>query len=373
MTEIQLAVSPIAALRRLAVGWTRSEALCALIDNAIEAGAANVWVCNEESRDAFEVIDDGHGMDADGLLDALALGSAPADSDTLSWFGLGLKAAAFSQGDRLELISSLGGGAPFEKRTVSLADVEASGRYAARHEALSAADDELIAAHLRAGQGTIVRIAGTRRAQSRLDTLDARLAGTVYDYFLRNGRLTLALNGEAIAPFDVLWTAEADANLGVEQPLWDGRTVRWLLRDEHIRLDANSRIAARVSATHLPLPAAFRRDEGTDGEQRIRDRYSIGEETCGYYVYRNDRLVAGPLRFEVVSPRNRRHELLGFRGRIHLDRAADSVFPVTLCKSSVRLTEDAAHVLRDLSTLVWLRRRTVSGNPTGADGNALPP
>lgn len=370
MSAVELGLSPVVALCRLAVGWTRSDALCALIDNAVEAGARRVWVY---TGDAFEVVDDGRGMDAAGLLDALALGSAPAATDTLSWFGLGLKAAAFSQGDRLELVSSPGGGAPFEKRTVSRTDVEVSGRYAARHESLSAADVARISAHLPAGHGTLVRIAGVRPIRSRLGTLDARRAGTVYDLFLSDGRLRLTLDGEAVAPFDVLRAAEADASLGTAPPVWDGRTVRWLLRDEDILLDADSRIVARVSATHLPLPAAFRRDEGTDGERRVRDRYSIGEETCGYYVYRNDRLVAGPLRFEGVSPRNRRHELLGFHGRIHLDGGSGSVFPVTLRKSDVRLTEDAAHVLRDLSTLVWLRRRTVTGDRAGADGRAAAP
>lgn len=44
MPEVDLTVSPVVAIRRLGVGWTVPEVLFALVDNAVQAGAANVWV-----------------------------------------------------------------------------------------------------------------------------------------------------------------------------------------------------------------------------------------------------------------------------------------------------------------------------------------
>ena len=167
MTEIPLEIRPAAALRLLAAGWSAADAVRELVGNAVRAGARHVWVriCVDTQCGravAYEVIDDGPGLDAAGLLAALSLGGPSAGA------GLGLKAAAFSQGDRLELVSSPGADARVEKRVVSLPDVESSGRYAAQTVAPTAADVALMTAHLPACRGTVVRIGGIRRPRRTL-------------------------------------------------------------------------------------------------------------------------------------------------------------------------------------------------------------
>ena len=44
MREIDLAVSPADLVRRFDAGWTVLDALFATGDNALDAGAANVWI-----------------------------------------------------------------------------------------------------------------------------------------------------------------------------------------------------------------------------------------------------------------------------------------------------------------------------------------
>jgi len=75
---------------------------------------------------------DGDGMDEQGILKCLMLGS-PDDNyeeHSLSKFGLGLKSAAFSQGEQLEVISSQGGG-QFNKFVISLEEISKLGKYMA--------------------------------------------------------------------------------------------------------------------------------------------------------------------------------------------------------------------------------------------------
>ena len=101
------------------IGYTTSSAICDIIDNSIRAKASNIHVLVRKERDdladsrrnnvkEYLIIDDGIGMNEDGIKDALKLGSSEAyyEENSLSKFGLGLKSAAFSQGDSLVVISS---------------------------------------------------------------------------------------------------------------------------------------------------------------------------------------------------------------------------------------------------------------------------
>ncbi|GAB1078491.1 MAG: ATP-binding protein [Shewanella algae] len=91
----------IEALRGL--GYTTASALADIIDNSIAAKASRVdlnftWQ-NEKSR--IEILDNGSGMDAQGLDTAMRLGELnpldERDESDLGRFGMGLKTASFSQ------------------------------------------------------------------------------------------------------------------------------------------------------------------------------------------------------------------------------------------------------------------------------------
>lgn len=85
------------------IGYSMPAAIADLIDNSISAEAKSVWLRFDwrSGEPTISVLDDGHGMDATELVDAMRLGSRsplerrqPTD---LGRFGLGLKTAAFSQ------------------------------------------------------------------------------------------------------------------------------------------------------------------------------------------------------------------------------------------------------------------------------------
>jgi Histidine kinase-, DNA gyrase B-, and HSP90-like ATPase len=111
MREVQLPPFAPAMLDSMrAIGYSFDAALADIIDNSIGASASHVDVQFRTSPTPYvAIIDDGEGMTADGLLEAMRHGgTAPgrprADRD-LGRFSLGLKTASLSQCRRLTVIT----------------------------------------------------------------------------------------------------------------------------------------------------------------------------------------------------------------------------------------------------------------------------
>lgn len=84
-------------------------AIADLVDNAIDATATSVlirFVITQDRVQSFYVVDDGHGITREQIDAAMTVGGVRAyASSELGHFGLGLKAASFSQADSLTVIS----------------------------------------------------------------------------------------------------------------------------------------------------------------------------------------------------------------------------------------------------------------------------
>jgi hypothetical protein len=98
------------------VGYDTPTAIADLIDNSIAAEAATVWLTfNWLGGDStVTVLDDGRGMNAEQLEQAMKLGStnplAERSTNDLGRFGLGLKTASLSQCRRVIVASKVTGG-----------------------------------------------------------------------------------------------------------------------------------------------------------------------------------------------------------------------------------------------------------------------
>ncbi|MCY3769773.1 MAG: ATP-binding protein [Gammaproteobacteria bacterium] len=94
------------------LGYSVETAIADLIDNSISANATTVEIFCDLSVDgqAVVIIDNGCGMDAEGVIAAMRHGStSPGEersSGDLGRFGLGLKTASFSQCRRLTVVSA---------------------------------------------------------------------------------------------------------------------------------------------------------------------------------------------------------------------------------------------------------------------------
>lgn len=94
-----------------AFGYNLETAIADLIDNSITANAKSIWLSShwDGQNSSLLILDDGKGMNADELKEALRPGSKnpleERDNNDLGRYGLGLKTASFSQCRRLTVAS----------------------------------------------------------------------------------------------------------------------------------------------------------------------------------------------------------------------------------------------------------------------------
>ena len=357
------------------IGYTPQSAICDIIDNAVTAEAKNIYVAitrdNPELSDnargnvrEYLIIDDGKGMDEDGIKEALALGASEMQygANTLSKFGLGLKSAAFSQGEVLEVLSSVGGGTPFVKYRVSLPEIRQRDEYGTEKVDVSEEDARIIAKYLPEGHGTVIRLGEIRKAnhpriKETLEELKERV-GIIYYYFMLDGSLIIHLEDSACVPFDPLFSEEANAHKNADGTLnglnefdWDGKDTRWIQAPITVTLDDGDGepgriVRATLEVTQLPHPPAFKFDS-EDGWENARKKYRMEAGNYGFYVYRNKRLLGWVERFNGIVPMH--GDFYGFRGRVFLDSDADDVINLDVKKSRVMLSEQAHKTLDDLA------------------------
>lgn len=94
------------------LGYRISDAIADLVDNSVDAEASNVLVRFVRSAAGIHrvlIVDDGHGMDAAALREAMRFGSdVKSNEKQLGKYGIGLKSASLSQADKVTVLSRIG-------------------------------------------------------------------------------------------------------------------------------------------------------------------------------------------------------------------------------------------------------------------------
>lgn len=371
------------------IGYTTSAAICDIIDNSVRAKADLIkLLIIKERRDfsdnkrnnvsEYVIIDDGDGMNRESLLEALKLGSSDNlyGEKSLSKFGLGLKAAAFSQGDILEVISS--DGSEFSKFSISLPKTIETKKYAADELSLTDDDLGLIALYLPNKKGTIVRIKSIRKnnhpsVNNTVNELNTKI-GVIYYYFIQNEGLAIFIGDNPIKAKDPLFVDEANQNGNLNENEWDGTEVKWIEKRKTITLDNDLDITAEIEVTQLPYPPIFRiKHFGESKDLEIRKNYLIDAGNYGFYVYRNNRLISWASHLDGIIPYDQ--DFYAFRGRIFIDDSADDFFNIDVKKSTLTLSEEASRIINDVtrearskSKSAWLnagrlRREIINKDP----------
>ena len=334
------------------IGYTPASAICDIIDNAVTAEANNVTILIKKKNQNFNlnkkdnveeyiIIDDGKGMSESEIENALDLGSCNDyyTKDSLSKFGLGLKSASFAQGERLEVIS--GNGSEIHKEYVDLQEIKEE--YFSVEDELTDEDKKLADKYFRnKTRGTIVRISKIRinnhpSIKSTIDELKEKI-GVIYYYFLTKN-LHISIGDDEITAFDPLFVDEA-GNTNLDEYIWDGKSVQWLLKPTKIQLDDN--VEGDIEITMLPHPKV-RKNEGIS-DASIRNKYHITANNYGFYVYRNGRLINWANRLDIIPPDQ---DFYAFRGRINIHSDADDAFNIDVAKAHINLSEDARDSLDD--------------------------
>lgn len=371
------------------IGYTTSTALCDIIDNSIRANASLIHLLIYKERADFSdtkknnikeyvLIDNGDGMNKEGIIDALRLGSPNDDYEehSLSKFGLGLKSASFSQGDILEIISS--DGQDFSKFRINLLRIMETKVYAAEESDVNEIDQSLIDTYLQDGKGTIIRIADIRKnnhpsVANTIKELNTKV-GVIYFYFIHERGIRILIGDNEIEAIDPLFGEEADENGNLNENEWDGTEVKWIEKTKSVTLDNELGITADIEITQLPYPPIFKiKHLGESKDAEIRRKYLIEASNYGFYVYRNKRLISWASHLQGIIPYDQ--DFYAFRGRIFIDDMADDFFNIDVKKSTITLSDEAWRIISDVtreartkSKSAWLnagrlRREIINKDP----------
>ena len=313
-------------------------ALADIVDNSIQAGAANVWiVLQPNDRDVtVRIRDDGCGMSAAALKDAMRPASKnPEDvreALDLGRFGWGLKSASLSQARVLTVVSWTREGMNAARWDID--DLEDWGMDCyAENEALvllegspsQASGTEVIWTHCDRLFDAALDATIDERLNEKVANSRRQLSLTFHRYLAeeKGQNLMIYLQGIAIEPSD---------------PFMANHPATQTLDEERIVVKASESIG--VKPYIIPHFSKLSHQE----------RLMLGGEeglvrNQGFYVYRNRRLIIHGTWFRLV-PHGELSQLT--RVRVDLPNSLDAEWKITLDKSDAQLPVTLRRRLKEI-------------------------
>jgi hypothetical protein len=329
-------------------GYQFNTAIADIVDNSIAADATLVELFVDmdfRGNIRIAVVDNGTGMDKDGLLNAMKYGSdRRVNAASLGKFGLGLKTASTAFCQCLSVISRNSGDAPLLGATWDLDHVIKTGRWELlMTDNVDAAAAALLEKVAPASAGTVVlwakvdrlfqreyQNAGGSQAQTGLKRKIASLSehlGTVYQRFIdpndsRARNVVIKIDKVPVKAWDPFQVdvSELVAEDDVATELNDGGKANFTVK---------AYILPR--STEYPTPEA-------------EDRAKLGNTRQGLYIYRENRLIheADWLGMFTKEP----HGSL-LRVEFSFDNRLDDAFHIDIKKSQIILNEGLWEWLKD--------------------------
>lgn len=316
------------------IGYNSQTAIADIIDNGIDAGATDIKINFEygNGNGYIHIQDNGIGMTEEELQIAMTIGSKDPreerNKNELGRFGMGLKTASFSLGERLSVITRKNG--IISERCWDLDYVSEHNEWKLFKSIPEEVKRKIGAIH--SNNGTIVFIDKLDRFcgygmdkvikhnsfNNKIGRV-RRYLEMVFHLKLENG-LNLSINGNSLTPWDPFLSARPKTIEGESQI---------------IRVN---RKKVKVTPYVLPHPSAFNEIEFKEaaGLKGWRDQQ-------GFYIYREGRLVNYGDWFGIFSKDNF-SELV--RIKVDFTNDADDDWKIDVKKSSIAIPEDAKENLK---------------------------
>lgn len=275
----------------LGANHTLESALADLVDNSIDAEASHVlirFVTRHSRLVQVDVVDDGRGMDDEGVTAAMTIGHRREYGDTeLGHFGMGLKAASFGHADTLTVWSQKYGATPVGRR-IRRADF--SRDFTCEVLSPDAAESS---EHLRRGlvggqSGTLVvwdHLTSTYHGRSETEAT-SWLAGAENRVRTHLGVVFHRLLADERIRIDVMTADERDAGESIGIPVSPIDPFGYP-RSGHP--DYPKELTASVGGDSVSISCHVWPPKSDRTGFRIGQR--VGEEFQGFFVYRHDRLL----------------------------------------------------------------------------------
>ena len=299
------------------VGYDNYHAIPDIVDNSIDASAKNIKVVVRTTGGEPEIIiaDDGVGMDAEILDQAIRLGSLvekEAASD-LGKFGMGLCTASLSICRQTIVLTKTPDG-ELLKAINDVDEVKRLGKFVSVFEKAGAEDQVLFTSMVGDGpSGTVIILRKCDNLQNRNLTLFSRTLAKhmarIFRYFITAG-LNIYVNDDRLAGIDPLeWENPKTERFD------DGQIEIKIVDDGKTIVDV-----IRVKLAVLP--------DSADGEVAIAQNL----KSQGFYILRNNREVLDAVTLDFFSKHNDFNRL---RAEIHFTGTLDKYMGVNFTKRNV--------------------------------------
>ncbi len=238
------------------IGYEPQIALMDIVDNAVTADAKIIRVSlflapgktlkNRNSVERYQVVDDGVGMNDDEIRAAFSLGAnGKYGPHSLSKYGMGLKSAGLSLGNRIHIVSKKAGQLS-ARQTFDVDLIAKENAFVIRVGALSSEQVTYYNNLLPKASGTVIEIDGCESVNHQSSSTTVRKLeeqmGVVYASYIENQPLSIGIRvcvsgGQSdfklITPLDILFRSKAKA--------WDPESYDfvspYLLLDEEWKPD----------------------------------------------------------------------------------------------------------------------------------------
>lgn len=320
-------------------GYTFESAIYDIVDNSIVAEAKEIRISLEYDRNVatekiskIVITDNGIGMNADQIYNALFLGSPNStySENSLSKYGFGLKSAGLSLANTVSVISRNSSDNEWVKSQICWDMFIQQNKYVVDENIDIEIEEK---AYLSENAGTVVVLSDLLEinrvnATKTIKALRKEIS-VIFHRFIEAG-IEIYVNNEKVSAFDPLFCVEATGKFSE----YDGRTPKsFWVEDQNIPINSITKAKATVKAVLLPCPPLFE-SEGRRSE--ILKKYGITKSSIGFYVYRNKRLIKKGVTLGLI---NRQDKTYHIRIRIDLDSSCDDYINLDVKKTELYFDE----------------------------------
>jgi len=300
-------------------GYDNYSAIADLIDNAFDANADAIKVVIGEGKAKEYVItisDNGDGMDAKTLDQALRLGSITSrDDESLGKYGMGLITASISLGRKLTVITKKDG-----KYLTGIHDLD---EIANKNEFVKEIRDSLESEKNSFTMSLGMVVSGTMVVINKIDNIQnhnitnftnslIKHCGTIFRDFLSANKV-LMINQKIVRAIDPMMRQDSATIIVPDRSR------------EFINEDGNK---SEVKLRLFILPE-FTKAEADDKK--------VNQPTQGFYLMRNNRQIAGGENLNIYTKHGSTNR---FRAEIYFDGSMDQMIGVNFKKQNISICEE---------------------------------
>lgn len=332
------------------IGYKSFAAIEDIIDNSVGAKAKKIEIHIEvsESKTLTEkgsiarirIIDNGNGMNNEVIRKALDIGSdVEYDSQSLSKYGLGLKSAGLSLGERIQVYSKTETDGFSHCLTLDLETIRTEEDYGVIISETSEAQRNHLSGYHHGTVIDISEIINHDTVNLLKNKLIERLGVLYYEFIISDDPLVFSIHIKDkvfnINARDILY--RDNSNPAFDEYDYDCKTPCKLLIGKEIDIPNAPAGTPPVILNLSVFPQAkMATYSGFSPEERaIIKGYGVSLSNSGFFIYRNNRLIRWGDNLSIVD-----RDLRTLRGRIDITTEHDELLNVDVSKQNLDLPEE---------------------------------